>query len=85
MNIEEIKYDEKGLVAAIVQDIATKEVLTLAYMNKESLEKSLETGETWFYSRSRARSFGIKVLQAAIRKKFMKSNMIVIKMHCLFW
>ncbi|WP_318507450.1 bifunctional phosphoribosyl-AMP cyclohydrolase/phosphoribosyl-ATP diphosphatase HisIE [Bacillus sp. T3] len=53
MNIEEIKFDEKGLVAAIVQDIATKEVLTLAYMNKESLEKSLETGETWFYSRSR--------------------------------
>lgn len=53
MNIEEIKFDEKGLVAAIVQDIATKEVLTLAYMNKESLEKSLETGETWFFSRSR--------------------------------
>ncbi|NMD68906.1 bifunctional phosphoribosyl-AMP cyclohydrolase/phosphoribosyl-ATP diphosphatase HisIE [Bacillus sp. DNRA2] len=53
MNIENIKFDEKGLVAAIVQDIATKEVLTLAYMNKESLEKSLETGETWFYSRSR--------------------------------
>lgn len=53
MNIDEIKFDEKGLVAAIVQDIATKEVLTLAYMNKESLEKSLETGETWFYSRSR--------------------------------
>lgn len=54
MNTEEIKYDEKGLIAAIVQDIATKEVLMLAYMNKESLEKSLETGETWFYSRSRA-------------------------------
>jgi phosphoribosyl-AMP cyclohydrolase / phosphoribosyl-ATP pyrophosphohydrolase len=54
MNIDEIKFDEKGLVAAIVQDIATKEVLTLAYMNKESLEKSVETGETWFYSRSRA-------------------------------
>jgi phosphoribosyl-AMP cyclohydrolase / phosphoribosyl-ATP pyrophosphohydrolase len=53
MNTEEIKFDEKGLVAAIVQDIATKEVLTLAYMNKESLEKSLETGQTWFYSRSR--------------------------------
>ncbi|WP_147534059.1 bifunctional phosphoribosyl-AMP cyclohydrolase/phosphoribosyl-ATP diphosphatase HisIE [Bacillus marasmi] len=53
MSIENIKFDEKGLVAAIVQDIATKEVLTLAYMNKESLEKSLETGETWFYSRSR--------------------------------
>lgn len=53
MNIEEIKFDEKGLVAAIVQDIATKEVLTLAYMNIESLQKSIATGETWFYSRSR--------------------------------
>ncbi|MBM6619014.1 bifunctional phosphoribosyl-AMP cyclohydrolase/phosphoribosyl-ATP diphosphatase HisIE [Bacillus suaedaesalsae] len=48
-----IKWDEKGLVPAIVQDAVSKEVLTLAYMNKESLEKSLESGETWFYSRSR--------------------------------
>ena len=53
MKVEELKYDEKGLIPAIVQDAATKEVLTLAYMNKESLEKSLQTGETWFYSRSR--------------------------------
>lgn len=48
-----VKFDDKGLVPAIIQDAATKEVLTLAYMNKESLEKTLETGETWFYSRSR--------------------------------
>ena len=53
MTIDTIKFDEKGLVPAIVQDAASKEVLTLAYMNKESLEKSLETKETWFYSRSR--------------------------------
>lgn len=53
MNVAEIRFDEKGLVPVIVQDAATKEVLTLAYMNKESLEKSLQTGETWFYSRSR--------------------------------
>jgi len=53
MKVEELKYDEKGLIPAIVQDAATKEVLTLAYMNKESLEKSLQTGETWLYSRSR--------------------------------
>ncbi|HEY2420282.1 MAG TPA: bifunctional phosphoribosyl-AMP cyclohydrolase/phosphoribosyl-ATP diphosphatase HisIE, partial [Neobacillus sp.] len=45
--------DEKGLVPAIIQDAGTKEVLTLAYMNQESLAKTLETGETWFYSRSR--------------------------------
>lgn len=53
MNIEEITFDEKGLIPAIVQDETTKEVLTLAYMNRESLEKSIETGETWFFSRSR--------------------------------
>lgn len=53
MNIEQVKFDEKGLIPAIVQDVTTKEVLTLAYMNKVSLEKSIETRETWFYSRSR--------------------------------
>jgi phosphoribosyl-ATP pyrophosphohydrolase/phosphoribosyl-AMP cyclohydrolase len=53
MNLEQLKFDEKGLIPAIVQDGATKEVLTLAYMNRESLGKSMETGETWFYSRSR--------------------------------
>ncbi len=55
MNIDdlELKFDKQGLIPAIVQDAKTKEVLTLAYMNKESLQKSLESGETWFYSRSR--------------------------------
>lgn len=53
MNIETLKFDEKGLIPAIVQDATTLEVLTLAYMNRESLQKSLETRETWFYSRSR--------------------------------
>jgi phosphoribosyl-AMP cyclohydrolase / phosphoribosyl-ATP pyrophosphohydrolase len=53
MNLPDIKFDEKGLVPAIVQDAQSKEVLTLAYMNEESLKKSLEAGETWFYSRSR--------------------------------
>ncbi|MEW9109628.1 MAG: bifunctional phosphoribosyl-AMP cyclohydrolase/phosphoribosyl-ATP diphosphatase HisIE [Cytobacillus gottheilii] len=50
MNIE---FDGNGLIPAIVQHAETKEVLTLAYMNEESYGKSLETGETWFYSRSR--------------------------------
>jgi len=54
MTVDELKFDEKGLIPAIVQDAVTKEVLTLAYMNKESLEKSLATGETWFFSRSRS-------------------------------
>ena len=53
MKIEEMKFDSNGLITAVVQDAATREVLTVAYMNKESLSKSLETRETWFYSRSR--------------------------------
>ena len=53
MKKETIRFDEKGLVPAIVQDAISKEVLTLAYMNKESLQKTQDTGETWFYSRSR--------------------------------
>ncbi|MFC3886588.1 bifunctional phosphoribosyl-AMP cyclohydrolase/phosphoribosyl-ATP diphosphatase HisIE [Bacillus songklensis] len=53
IEINQIKFDENGLVPAIVQDAVSKEVLTLAYMNEDSLKKSLETKETWFYSRSR--------------------------------
>ncbi|WP_096202473.1 bifunctional phosphoribosyl-AMP cyclohydrolase/phosphoribosyl-ATP diphosphatase HisIE [Bacillus sp. FJAT-45350] len=53
MSNVQIKFDEKGLVPAIVQDAVSKEVLTLAYMNEDSLQKSIETKETWFYSRSR--------------------------------
>ena len=53
LNIEELKFDEKGLIPAIVVDYATKKVLTLAYMSKESLKISLEKGLTCFYSRSR--------------------------------
>ena len=51
--IERIKFDANGLVPAIVQDAATGTVLMLAYMNRQSLEKTLATGTTWFYSRSR--------------------------------
>ncbi len=50
---ERLKFDADGLIPAIVQDAVSKEVLTLAYMNRESLQKTLETGETWFWSRSR--------------------------------
>ncbi len=50
---EQVKWDEKGLVSAIVQDANTLEVLTLAYMNVESLKMTIETGETVFWSRSR--------------------------------
>ena len=51
--LEKICFDEKGLVPAVVQDISTGTVLMLAYMNRESLAKTIETGTTWFYSRSR--------------------------------
>ena len=53
INIDELKFDEKGLIPAIVVDAVTKKVLTLAYMNKESLKISMEKGLTCFYSRSR--------------------------------
>ena len=49
----ELKFDKDGLIPAIVQDAASKKVLTLAYMNRESLEISLKTGKTCFWSRSR--------------------------------
>ncbi len=51
--IDKIKFNGHGLVPAIVQDYYTKEVLMLAYMNEESLGKTISTKETWFYSRSR--------------------------------
>ena len=47
------KFDQHGLIPAIVQDATTKQVLMLAYMNQESLNKTLETHQTWFWSRSR--------------------------------
>jgi len=53
LNIEELKFDEKGLIPAIVVDAETKDVLTLAYMNRESLEISLKEKKTCFFSRSR--------------------------------
>ena len=53
LNIDELKFDEKGLIPAVVVDSITKEVLTLAYMNRESLQISMEKGLTCFYSRSR--------------------------------
>lgn len=53
MNIDELKFDEKGLIPAVVQDYFSKQVLTVAYMNRESLEISMKEGRTCFFSRSR--------------------------------
>ncbi len=52
--VEQIRYDHQGLVPAIVQDYLDGTVLMMAWMNQESLQKTLETGQTWFWSRSRA-------------------------------
>ena len=51
--VDKIRYDERGLVPAIVQDYLDGTVLMMAWMNQESLAKTLESGETWFWSRSR--------------------------------
>ena len=53
INFDEIRFDERGLIPAIVQNAANREVLTLAYMNRESLQRTIETKQTWFWSRSR--------------------------------
>lgn len=55
MKVEDIKFDQEGLVPAIVQDVRTHQILTLAYMNEASLRRTMETGESWFWSRSRAK------------------------------
>jgi len=52
-SVRGVKFDERGLVPVIVQDADTGAVLMLAYMNGESLAKTVKTGETWFWSRSR--------------------------------
>ena len=53
IKIDELKFDEKGLIPAVVVDATTKKVLTVAYMNRESLQISMEEGTTCFWSRSR--------------------------------
>lgn len=51
--LKDIVFDEKGLIPAIVQEEDSKQVLMLAYMNEESLKKTIKTKQTWFFSRSR--------------------------------
>lgn len=53
MTIEHLKFNEAGLIPAIVQDAATKQVLMMAWANEESIRLTVESGETWFWSRSR--------------------------------
>lgn len=53
IDTKDLRFDAHGLVPAIVQDVESGQVLMLAYMNEESLQKTLESGQTWFWSRSR--------------------------------
>ena len=51
--MEELQFDEKGLIPAVIQDAATAEVLMLGFMDRESLQRTIESKEVWFYSRAR--------------------------------
>lgn len=53
MDISQLVFDDRGLIPCIVQDADTLEVLMMAWMNAESVERTLRTGQTWFWSRSR--------------------------------
>lgn len=82
VDFSKIKFDEKGLIPAIVQDAATNAVLMLAYMNGESLAKTVETGYTWFWSRSRQELWN-KALAAAMCRR--SSVLIMIVMVTVCW
>ena len=57
IDISKLKFDDRGLIPAIVQDVKTDKVLMPAYMNGTSLARTVETGYTWFWSRSRQRRY----------------------------
>jgi len=53
VRIDDLTWDDRGLIPAVVQDARTREVLMVAYVSREALQRALATGETWFWSRSR--------------------------------
>ena len=75
MNLEGLRFDKDGLIPAIIQDAESGEVLMLAYMNKEALEKSLETGRTHFWSRSRQKLWDIS-------RQLWKNILTATRMSC---
>ena len=81
-----LNFNEKGLIPAIVQDADTGEVLTLAYMNEESLMRTLKSGEVWFYSRSRqelwhkGETSGNKLIVRSLWQD-CENNSILVKAH----
>ena len=82
VDFSKIKFDEKGLIPAIIQDAATNAVLMLAYMNGESLAKTVETGYTWFWSRSRQELWNKGASSAMCRRS---SVLIMIVMVTVCW
>lgn len=82
--VNNIKFDEKGLIPAIVQDADTGEVLMLAYMNEEALRRTLSSGEAWFYSRSRqelwhkGETSGNRIKVRSIRKDCDSDTILVM-------
>ena len=76
----ELKFDEKGLIPAIVQDHYTKEVLTLAYMNAETLALTIAEGRTVFWSRSVRRS-GARAIPAAMSSMWCPSPQTATRTH----
>lgn len=72
VGLTDIKFDDKGLVPAVVQEGRSGKVLMVAYMNAESLQKTVESGETWFYSRSRQELWH-KAKRRAISRRFVTS------------
>lgn len=53
INMDDLQFDSNGLITTVIQDANSREVLMVAYMNRESLDRTIQTGQTWFFSRSR--------------------------------
>jgi len=85
---EDLKFNEKGLIPAVIQDEDTGEVLMLGYMNEEALRRTLSSGEVWFYSRSRqelwhkGETSGNRLLVRSVWKD-CDSDTILVKAHPL--
>jgi phosphoribosyl-AMP cyclohydrolase len=84
--LNNLNFNEKGLIPAIVQDEDTGDVLMLGYMNQESLRRTLDSGEVWFYSRSRQELWhkgatsGNKLKLVSISKD-CEDNSLLVKAH----
>ena len=79
--VEKIRYDDKGLVPAIIQDYLDGTVLMMAWMNRESLQRTLDTGETWF-GVVPGRNFGTRARLLDIFRRYKLFVMTVIVMLC---